>query len=203
MAVGDGVKLIDVGGVMRIDDDDAAIFGTAGFQAPEVAADGPSVASDLFTVGRTLAVLILDFVFHAGTYQYALPPPRDAGVLARWESLHRFLLKATAFHRDDRFQSADEMADQLTGVLREIVAVTEAEPHSVPSKLFGGDRLTSLLDRRPDPHRGIAGLAIAAGAEHRPGRSGRGAAGRARRARTLGGARPHGRRHRPGHPGVA
>lgn len=149
MAVGDGVKLIDVGGVMRIDDDDAAIFGTAGFQAPEVAADGPSVASDLFTVGRTLAVLILDFVFHTGAYEHTLPPPREAGVLARWESLHRFLLKATAFHPDDRFHNADEMAEQLTGVLREIVAITEAEPRPAPSKLFGGDRLTSLLIADP------------------------------------------------------
>jgi serine/threonine-protein kinase PknG len=149
MAVGDSVKLIDVGGVMRIDDEDAAIFGTAGFQAPEVAADGPSVASDLFTVGRTLAVLILDFVFHAGAYEHTLPPPREAGVLAQWESLHRFLLKATAFHPDDRFHNADEMAEQLTGVLREIVAITEAEPRPAPSKLFGGDRLTSLLIADP------------------------------------------------------
>ena len=46
MAVGDGVKLIDVGGVMLADDHNAAIFGTQGFQAPEVASMGPSIASD-------------------------------------------------------------------------------------------------------------------------------------------------------------
>ncbi len=145
MAVGDDVKLIDVGAVMGIDDDTAAIFGTQGFQAPEVASLGPTVASDLFTIGRTLAVLILDFVFHAGDYQYQIPPPAQGGVLAQWESLHRFLLKCTAEHPDDRFQTAAETRQQLTGVLREVVTVTEGTPRPAPSTLFGGDRLTALL----------------------------------------------------------
>ena len=35
--VGDEVKLIDLGGVRRADDDDSAIYGTVGYQAPEVA----------------------------------------------------------------------------------------------------------------------------------------------------------------------
>ena len=58
---GDAVKLIDLGGVRRWDDTDAAIFGTVGYQAPEVPKTGPTVASDLYTVGRALAVLILDW----------------------------------------------------------------------------------------------------------------------------------------------
>jgi serine/threonine-protein kinase PknG len=41
------LKLIDLGGVRRIDDEAGAIYGTVGYQAPEVAAQGPSVASDL------------------------------------------------------------------------------------------------------------------------------------------------------------
>ncbi len=145
MAVADEVKLIDVGAVMRIDDRQAAIFGTQGFQAPEVATVGPSVASDLYTVGRTLAVLILRFVFHDGTYLYSLPGPGEAPVFARWESLYRFLLRATAFHPDDRFQTAEEMGEQLTGVLREIVAVTEGRPRPTASSLFEGDRLADML----------------------------------------------------------
>ena len=36
--VGDAVKLIDLGGVRRIDDQESAIYGTVGYQAPEVAA---------------------------------------------------------------------------------------------------------------------------------------------------------------------
>ncbi len=145
MAVGEGVKLIDVGAVMRIDDRQAAIFGTQGFQAPEVATVGPSAASDLFTVGRTLAVLTLRFVFHDGSYLYNLPTPADAPLFARWESLYRFLLRATAFHPDDRFQTAAEMTEQLAGVLREIVALTEGRPRPTASTLFEADRLSDML----------------------------------------------------------
>lgn len=145
MSVGDGVKLIDVGGVMQIDDHDAAIFGTRGFQAPEVASMGPSVASDLYTVGRTLAVMILDFVFHTGEFEHALPAPTQEPLFAQWESLYRFLLKATAAHPDDRFQDADEMSLQLTGVLREIVSISERTPRPVPSEFFEGDKLATLL----------------------------------------------------------
>ncbi len=145
MAVGDGVKLIDVGGVMLATDHDAAIFGTQGFQAPEVASIGPSVASDLFTVGRTLAVLSLNFVFHAGTYQYKLPPISEEPLFTKYESLYRFLLTATAEHPDDRFQTADEMAEQLLGVLREIVARQTSEAKPSTSALFGPDLLAALL----------------------------------------------------------
>ena len=56
--VGDAVKLIDLGGVRRLDDLDSAIYGTTGYQAPEVPMVGPSVASDIYTIGRTLTVLV-------------------------------------------------------------------------------------------------------------------------------------------------
>ncbi|HJQ05431.1 MAG TPA: serine/threonine protein kinase, partial [Nocardioides sp.] len=38
--VGDAMKLIDLGGVRRIDDQESAIYGTVGYQAPEVAEVG-------------------------------------------------------------------------------------------------------------------------------------------------------------------
>ena len=145
MAVGDDVKLIDVGAVMRADDPQAAIFGTEGFQAPEVADVGPSVASDLYTVGRTLAVLIIRFVFHTGPYHYSLPSQAEEPLFAQWESLYRFLLKATARHPDDRFQTAEEMQHQLTGVLREIVAITQTQPRAAVSTEFEPDQLSHLL----------------------------------------------------------
>jgi len=145
MASANDVVLIDVGGVMRSDDPDAAIFGTQGFQAAEVASAGPSIPSDLYTVGRTLAVLSLPFSFHQGNYLYDIPPASELPVLAHYESFHRFLLKATAHHPDDRFQTAEEMRSQLVGVLREIVAITTGEPKPTPSTLFGGDQLTQLL----------------------------------------------------------
>ncbi len=47
--VGDGLKLIDLGGVRRVDDDQSPIYGTVGFQAPEVAKEGTSIASGTTT----------------------------------------------------------------------------------------------------------------------------------------------------------
>src|SRR5260370_8418875 len=40
------LKLIDMGGVRRIDDEDSPIYGTVGYQPPEIAAEWPSPSSD-------------------------------------------------------------------------------------------------------------------------------------------------------------
>jgi serine/threonine-protein kinase PknG len=130
------LKLIDLGGVYRIDEPSSAVFGTVGYQAPEIATLGPSVASDLFTVARTLAVLSIDFRGYQGNFRFTLPSPEAAPLFGRYDSLYRFLLKGTAPDPDDRFQSAEEMADQLYGVLREVVAEQEGRPVPAPSKLF-------------------------------------------------------------------
>ena len=78
------LKLIDMGGVRPIDGD-GAIYGTVGYQAPEIETDGPSPSSDLYTVGRTLAVLTFEFTGYQGEYKYTLPADepllRAAGVL--------------------------------------------------------------------------------------------------------------------------
>ena len=76
--VGDAVKLIDLGGVRRLDDLDSAIYGTTGYQAPEVPHVGPSVASDIYTIGRTLTVLAMEFRGYQSTYVGSLPPVDDA-----------------------------------------------------------------------------------------------------------------------------
>jgi serine/threonine-protein kinase PknG len=130
------LKLIDLGGVYRIDEPAGAVFGTVGYQAPEIAAAGPSVSSDLFTVARTLAVLCFDFRGYQGSFKFTLPDQESVPLLARYDSLYRFLLKGTAPRPDDRFQSAEEMADQLYGVLREVVAAEEGHPVPAASKLF-------------------------------------------------------------------
>ena len=132
------LKLIDLGGVYRMDDPSSAVFGTVGYQAPEIATVGPSVASDLFTVARTLAVLCLDFRGYQSTHRFTLPPLEDAPLLARYDSLYRVLLTGTATNPDERFQSADEMADQLYGVLREIVSDQLGRSVPAPSTQFGG-----------------------------------------------------------------
>jgi len=214
MLEGDDVKLIDMGAVRRIGDPHGDVYGTVGYQAPE-AGDDPVAASDLFTIGRTLAVLLMDFD-NANRYARALPAPNelqyvvpvamleaagsgatanlraalaDGGALPAWlafepgrrvftgtapagvtvvevvvtatlpgaapatlpltlgfpladnESLYRFLQKATADDADQRFQSAEEMAAQLLGVLRETVARTGPVP--------AADSAVFLRERNP------------------------------------------------------
>ena len=130
------VKLIDLGGVYRIDDQTSPVYGTVGYQAPEIARTGPTVASDLFTVARTLAVLATDFAGYQSTYRYTLPPAPSVPLYARFASLYSFLERATAADPDERFQSAEEMGAQLLGVLREIVAAGGSTPPAAPSTRF-------------------------------------------------------------------
>jgi serine/threonine-protein kinase PknG len=124
--VGDAVKLIDLGGVRRIDDQDSAIYGTVGYQAPEVAEVGPSVASDIYTIGRTLVVLCMEFRGYQGTYLHTLPPPESTPLFTQHDSLYHLIAKCCAADPADRFASADELRGQLLGVLREVVAARTA-----------------------------------------------------------------------------
>ncbi|MEU7562582.1 serine/threonine-protein kinase [Streptomyces eurythermus] len=133
----DQLKLIDMGAVRRMDDVESAIYGTIGYQAPEVAETGPSVASDLYTVGRTLAVLTFDFQGYTTVYADCLPDPDTIEVFRRYESFYRLLVRATDPDPDRRFGSAQEMAEQLTGVLREVVALGTGQPRPALSTLFG------------------------------------------------------------------
>jgi len=130
------LKLIDMGGVHRIDDEDSAIYGTTGYQAPEIADVGPSPSSDLYTVGRALAVLTFEFTGYQGRYRHTLPDPAEVPVLAQHESFYRVLRRATDPDPDARFASASEMAEQLTGVLREVLAVADGRPRPAFSSLF-------------------------------------------------------------------
>ncbi|MEV5730083.1 MULTISPECIES: serine/threonine-protein kinase [Streptomyces] len=133
----DQLKLIDMGAVRRMDDDESAIYGTVGYQAPEVADVGPSVASDLYTVGRTLAVLTFDFQGYTNVYADSLPDPDTIEVFRRYESFYRLLVRATDPDPARRFASAQEMADQLTGVLREVVSLQTGRARPALSTLFG------------------------------------------------------------------
>ncbi|HXM58463.1 MAG TPA: tetratricopeptide repeat protein [Candidatus Dormibacteraeota bacterium] len=139
MLQGDDVKLIDLGAVTHLSDRHGVVYGTEGYQAPEVSTVGPSIQSDLYTIGRCLAMLALDLPGYQSTYKHRLPGPSAEPLLARHDSFHRFLLKATAARADDRFQSADEMAEQLHGVLREVVVLNEGASRPIVSNLFGGD----------------------------------------------------------------
>jgi serine/threonine-protein kinase PknG len=133
------LKLIDLGGVYRIDDAASPVYGTLGYQAPEIADSGPSIASDLFTVARTLAMLCIEFKGYQGTFKFTLPPQDTTALFTRFDSLYRFLCKGTAANPDDRFQSAAEMSDQLYGILREVLAEQQGTPVPAPSTLFTTD----------------------------------------------------------------
>jgi len=128
------LKLIDMGGVRRIDSDEAT-YGTVGYQAPEIEADGPSPGSDLYTVGRALAVLTFDFKGYQGAFKYSLPD--GVPLLGEQESFARLLRRATDRDPERRFGSAGEMAEQLIGVLREVLAVADGVPRPAFSTLFG------------------------------------------------------------------
>jgi serine/threonine-protein kinase PknG len=153
------VKLIDMGGVRRIDSDDP-IYGTVGYQAQEIETEGPSPASDLYTVARTLAVLTFEFAGFQGEYKFRLPD--GVPLLAGQESFARLLRRATHADPDRRFQSADEMAEQLTGVLREVLAVEDGTPRSAFSQLFSPELRavgTDMAPARPEPGQAVNGSA--------------------------------------------
>ncbi|HEX4725047.1 MAG TPA: tetratricopeptide repeat protein [Pseudonocardiaceae bacterium] len=133
------IKLIDLGAVRHMDDDESPVYKTDGYCAPELATDGMSISADLYTVARTLSVLTFNFDY-LGVYRDKLPAAADVPLLARHGSYHRFLARATALDRDARFESAAEMVDQLTGVLREVLATEDGEQRSAMSTLFSPER---------------------------------------------------------------
>jgi len=134
------LKLIDLGAVRHLDDRDSPIYGTPGYQAPELAEAGPSVSSDLYTVGRSLAVLSFEFRGFSSTYAHKLPDRASVPLLAREESYHRLLRRATHADAQRRFQSAAEMAEQMLGVLREVLAAEDGVPRPAVSRQFTPER---------------------------------------------------------------
>ncbi|MEV4347463.1 tetratricopeptide repeat protein [Actinoplanes sp. NPDC049596] len=145
---GDQMKLIDLGGVVRFDDMDAAIYGTVGYQAPEMATAGPSIASDLYTIGRTLAVLTTDFRGYQSTFKHSLPDRGEFEVYRRFESFYRLLQRATRTDPAERFVDAGEMTEQMLGVLRQVLAADGA-PRPATSRLFTGEMRTDLKSDAP------------------------------------------------------
>ena len=129
----DHVELIDMGAVSGIGDF-GYIYGTKGFQAPEIVRTGPTIASDIYTVGRTLAKLTVDLP--NDRFAESLPDPDDVPLFHRYESFYRLLARATNAKPAQRFSSADEMATQCKGVLREILAEQTGEPRPGTSALF-------------------------------------------------------------------
>ncbi|OAT70221.1 serine/threonine protein kinase [Mycobacteroides immunogenum] len=143
MVTEEQLKLIDLGAVASINAY-GNLYGTPGYQAPEISKTGPTVASDIYTVGRTLAVLTLRMPTRKGRYKDGLPS--EDPVLAKYDSYHRFLRRAIDPDPSARFRSAEEMATQLVGVLREVVAQDSGTPRPGMSTLFSPSRSTFGVD---------------------------------------------------------
>jgi serine/threonine-protein kinase PknG len=133
------LKLIDLGAVSRIKSF-GYLYGTPGYQAPEIVRTGPTVASDIYTVGRTLAALTLTMPTKRGRYLEGLP--EDDPVLKTYDSYARLLRRAIAPDPRRRFRSAEEMSAQLLGVLREVVAHDSGTPRPGLSTVFSPSRST-------------------------------------------------------------
>jgi serine/threonine-protein kinase PknG len=144
------LKLIDMGAVRPVDGD-GPIYGTVGYQAPEIETDGPSVSSDLYTVGRALAVLSFEFKGFQGRFSGRLPD--GVPLLEQQESFARLLRRATHGDPERRFASAGEMAEQLTGVLREVLATADGTPRPAFSTVFSPElqAIGAVLAGRNDP----------------------------------------------------
>lgn len=139
MVTEEQLKLIDLGAVSRLNSY-GFLYGTPGYQAPEIVKTGPTMATDIYTVGRTLAALTLDLRTHNGRYDEGLP--EDDPVLTQYDSFGRLLRRAIDPDPRRRFASADEMSGQLIGVLREVVAQDSGMPRPGLSTVFSPSRST-------------------------------------------------------------
>jgi serine/threonine-protein kinase PknG len=104
LQVRDRVKLIDLGGVRRQGDTKSPLIHTAGFAAPELGVRGATVASDLYSVGRTLGALAARVDGYDGSELENSPFLR----VIEW---------ATHPDPDQRPGSAEELAEHLAGTL--------------------------------------------------------------------------------------
>ncbi|WJY68861.1 serine/threonine protein kinase [Corynebacterium auris] len=137
----DQVKLIDLGAVSGIGAY-GYIYGTKGFQAPEVASEGPSISSDIYTIGRTLASLVVDLPRDNGVYAPGIPSPTREPTFRRYLSLYRLLLRCCNPDPAQRFASVSELEGQLLGVLRECLAIRDGVTYPAQHSLFSPQRTT-------------------------------------------------------------
>ncbi|MEE4024386.1 tetratricopeptide repeat protein [Gordonia sp. PKS22-38] len=145
MVGSDEVKLIDLGAVSAINGY-GHLYGTPGFQAPEIVKTGPQVVTDIYSIGRTLAALTVDMPKRNGRYLDGLPSPEDTPVFRDNPSYYLLLQRATAQDPADRFATTDEMTTQVLNVLREIVAVHTGVPRPSLSTVFTPQRSTFGTD---------------------------------------------------------
>jgi serine/threonine-protein kinase PknG len=112
------VKLIDLGTVIKSGQNAGDVYGTHGFYAPE-AVKAPTPETDLYSICRTLAYLVTQM--DLADPIFGMPPAEQYKVFQDHPSLYRLLVKGTHTNPARRFHSAEELSDQLSGVLRQVV----------------------------------------------------------------------------------
>lgn len=132
------VKLIDLGTVIKYESHPDAVYGTHGFYAPE-AVKAPSPETDLYTICRTLAYLVSEM--DLANPVFGMPSIESYQALRDNPALYRLLAKGTHTNAKRRFHSAEQLADQLSGVLRQIEGGQPGQP--VSSRLFISGMLTT------------------------------------------------------------
>jgi serine/threonine-protein kinase PknG len=134
----DVVKLIDLGTVIKYEAAPKDVYGTHGFYAPE-AVKSPSPQTDLYAICRTLAYMVTQM--DLANPIFGMPSSEYYKTFREHRALYRLLVKGTHSQPSQRFQSAEELIDQLMGVRRQIVGGRPSEP--VGSKLFVPGILTT------------------------------------------------------------
>ncbi len=132
------VKLIDLGTVIKYQTKPDAVYGTHGFYARE-AVKAPSPETDLYSVCRTLAYLVTQM--DVTNPMFGMPPAEYYKAFRDNPALYRLLVKGTHEKPARRFHRAEDLADQLAGVLRLIAGGTPDMP--VPSRLFVSGIMTT------------------------------------------------------------
>ncbi|GAA5063178.1 serine/threonine-protein kinase [Nocardia callitridis] len=160
----DEVKLIDLGAVAARESG-GNLYGTFGYQAPEFTRTGPTVASDIYTVGRTLAALTMAMPTDPDSHKLpGLPSPEDEPVLRRYPSFARLLARATEQVPAQRFPSAYAMYRQLLGVLRTVLAGDTGRDHPQVSAVFSAPRgdfgIETLIGQTDGIVDGVARVAV-------------------------------------------
>ncbi|MGB3303375.1 MAG: tetratricopeptide repeat protein [Gordonia sp. (in: high G+C Gram-positive bacteria)] len=145
MITSDEVKLIDMGAVSAINGT-GHLYGTPGFQAPEIVQTGPQIVTDIYSIGRTLAVLTVDMPMVDGRYLDGLPDPETTPLFRENPSFYFLLHRATSEDPNERFSSAEEMTTQVLNVLRETVALHTGVPRPSMSTVFTPQRSTFGTD---------------------------------------------------------
>jgi serine/threonine-protein kinase PknG len=137
-----GTTVMDLGSLRRRDDRTSDVWATTGFVAPEIApgGGGPSERSDVFALGRTLAVLVADFD-HTRTHALRLPDPATVPVLREQPELYALLARATAVDPADRHPDVAALAAEARSV-RAALAARGGRPAPRP-----GDEGVGVPDR--------------------------------------------------------